>query len=254
MDLALRTSIEKIGFSENEAAVLIALFEMGSATAAQVAKRSELNRSTAYVTLSRLVARGYVTELPRQKVKQYVAADPGKLLNVGREHLENFKFLLPVFRAMYNGAQGKPRIEFFEGREAIQTVWQEFGRAREARYLSSYAQLRMIFGKKIDNWIDSALSGKTKTVTRQILPDESEGREFAKRIIRSKTWDARFLPKGASVDVDVAVVDDVLALTSFDPLFIVVIHSAALAKSIGLLFDIAWRQCQEAKKKLAPAK
>ena len=248
MDMALRSAIEKIGFRDNEAAVLIALFELGSATAAQVAKRAELNRSTAYVTLGNLVRRGYVTELPRQKVKQYVAADPSKLLNVGREHLENFKFLLPVFKAMYNGAQGKPRIEFFEGRDAIQTVWQEFGRAGEARYISSYAQLRAIFGNKIDKWIESALTGKTKTKTRQITTDEPEGRAFAKRVIPSKSWDVRLLPKGAKVDVDVAVVDDTLALTSFDPLFIVVIHSVSLAKSVGLMFDLAWHQCQEARK------
>jgi len=42
--------------------------------------------------------------------------------------------------------------------------------------------------------------------------------------------------------MDFTIADDILGITSFDPLFIVVIHSAGIASSAAQLFDLAWLQ------------
>ena len=42
------------------------------------------------------------------------------------------------------------------------------------------------------------------------------------------------------MDMDFAIVDDTLGITSFDPLFIVLIRSESIAESAAKLFDLAW--------------
>lgn len=43
------------------------------------------------------------------------------------------------------------------------------------------------------------------------------------------------------MDMDFAIVDNMLGITSFDPTFIVVIYSESIAHSAATLFDLAWQ-------------
>ena len=242
MDQSLLRTLTHVGFSDKEAKVLLACFSLGYASAAEIAKTAELKRPIVYHTLENLSRRGYVSQVPGEGVKRYTATNPVKILQVTQEHANNLKFMIPVLQAMYNRSQTKPKIEFFEGKEAIQNLFQTFGTAKAAKYVSSYKQLRKLFGSKVDSWIESAKNGKTKTVTKQLLVDEKEGIEFADAVKSADVWKIRFLPKGSSLAMDLAIVDGVVAITSFDPIFVVVIYSQSLSDSLGLLFDLSWKQ------------
>ncbi len=240
MDHSLVQTISQAGFTEKEALVLMAAFEVGDGSAALIAKRAGLNRSTAYLILVDLAARGFVTELPGHSVRRFASVDPSKLLQIARDRTETLRFMLPLLRAAYNRGTKKPQIEFFEGKAAILSVFETFGQAREACYVSTFRSLRAEFGDTVDRWLESARVGKTKTVTRQLAADEPEGREFAAQVRASGPWSVRFLPKGSKLAMDLAIVDETVAIVSFDPLYAVVIHSEALADSLRVLFDLAW--------------
>lgn len=242
MDAALLRTIGDVGLSLKESRVFLGLLELGSGNAAQVAKVAELNRSTAYLLLEDLVRRGFVVYVPHAKMKRYMPVDPVKLVQIARERAENLKFMLPLLQSVFVGGTKRPRVEIHEGKEAVLSVFSSFGAAKNAFYISSFNHLRELFGETIDHWVESAQRGETKTQTRQLLVRDVEAEKFHEGVAGIDQWETRFLPEDFSIEMDLAIVDDVVGITHFDPLYSVVIRSKPLADSLLSLFELIWLQ------------
>lgn len=80
--------LKKIGLSENEAEVYIALLELGSATAQEIAAKSGIKRTTIYVQIEALMKMGLVTSFEKEMSKgkapktYFRAEDPEHLKNI----------------------------------------------------------------------------------------------------------------------------------------------------------------------------
>jgi hypothetical protein len=244
MDLALLRTVKDAGLNEKEAKLYLSLLSLGSGNAAQVARGAELNRSTAYLLLEDLVRKGYATHVPNKKVKRYMPVEPNRLVQIARERAENLKFMLPLLQGVFAGSADKPRVEIHEGKEAVKNVFSSFGLGKEAFYVSSFGHLRGLFGDKVDNWAKSAQSGKTKTKIRQLLARDSEAERFHKATLSAEQWETRFMPEDFSIEMDLAIVDDVVGITHFDPLYCVVIRSKPMADSLLRLFELIWMQAK----------
>ena len=87
----IREKLEKLGFSRKEADVYLALLELGTAIVSDVAKKSQVNRSTAYILLDLLVQRGFVSISEKNKVKLFSITPPENLIQyISPQDLKNF--------------------------------------------------------------------------------------------------------------------------------------------------------------------
>ncbi|MFH1099202.1 MAG: helix-turn-helix domain-containing protein [Candidatus Uhrbacteria bacterium] len=249
MDAAAIAALTMNGLEEKEARAYLALLELGEAPVAEIAKRAELKRGIVYVVLDQLMARGLVSELPGRKVRQFIAAGPEKMLAVARSNALALQQFLPVLRAMQATGGGRPRIEIFEGREGVVSVYRQFELGKEARYLAATAQHERHFHDEVERWIRGYEAGTITTVGKNLINDDAAGRRFANRVNRTQNQAVRFLAKGIVVDLDLAIVDNRIGITSFDPLYIVVIHHPAIARSLAVLFDLAWERAERPPKR-----
>lgn len=246
IDKSLLAVFTGVGFEEKEAAVYLALTELGQASAAKIATRAELKRPIVYHILERLKGRGYVQEVPGGKVKNFTSTDPSRVLQHSQLAVEEFRFMLPIVRALQDKGASKPRIEYFEGKEAILTVYRLFDKSKDVRFLTSMPRLSKFIPDEVESWIErGARFAKTRS-TKQLLVDTPEDRTWAARAIQNGRR-ASILPKHVQFEMDFAISEDLLAITSFDPLFIVVMHSESIAKSAATLFDLAWGVSEELK-------
>lgn len=252
MDASLVKLINQSGFTEKQARVYLALLELGRCGVGQIAQHAELKRPIVYVIVQELMKRGYATQLLGLGTKRYIPTDPRKLLQALQAHLDDFSFMLPLLHGLHERGQKKPFVEFYEGKDGVVSAFQLFGPAKTARYISSYQHLTKHFPIEVSHWVRSAVSGKTKTTTRQIAVDEPEAQAFAQQVIKNKNWQVRYLPKGTSLEMDFSIVDHMVGCVSFNPLYIVVIHSPAIADSLGLIFDLLWMSCKPHKKIIHP--
>lgn len=248
MDQAAIAALTTVGFEEKEARVYLALLELGEALVTDIAKRAELKRSTTYVILGKLAERGFASAVPGARVQAFRAADPDKIVANAQSNLLALQQFAPVLRAMRQTGIGRPRIEVFEGHDGIMSVYRQFERGKDARYLASMRRHEEHFAVEVERWVRGYESGTITTVTRNLIPDDAAGRRFATRVRSAVHQSVRFLPKGQDVDLDLAVVDDRIGITSFDPLYIVVIHHPAIARSLATLFDLAWARAESRKK------
>jgi sugar-specific transcriptional regulator TrmB len=244
MDQAAIAALTMVGFEEKEARVYLALLALGEAPVTEIAKRAGLKRSIVYIILGKLAERGFASPVPSARVQTFRSADPDKIVANAQSNLLALQQFAPVLRAMRQTGVGRPRIEVFEGHDGIMSVYRQFERGKEARYLASMARHEEHFAIEVERWVRGYESGAIMTDTRNLIPDDAAGRKFASRVRSAVHQSVRFLPKGQVVDLDLAVVDDRVGITSFDPLYIVVIHHPAIARSLATLFDLAWARAK----------
>ncbi len=119
-------SLVELGLSEKEANVYLALLEIGRASVKQIAKKSVVNRTTAYEILEALSTRGVVSRSEEKGKVAYIAESPTRFevvlrkeeqsLKQKKEHLQE---AMPQLFALYNAMEDKPGVRFFEGEEGI---------------------------------------------------------------------------------------------------------------------------------------
>lgn len=243
MDNKLSQSLQNIGFTEKEALTYIALMELGSGTVTDIAQRAKLKRSIIYIILEGLIKRGYVSEIPDTKINRYVAAEPTKILSDLKNKVTDFRSLLPAFLAVYNKPTWKPKINYFEGKEAVISVFRQTEQAKEAYYISNMAGMTKQIPEEVERWVDFFQNKAPKNyICKQILTNTPTDIQFAK-LSQNKNVKFKFLPKDKTLDMDISLFNNKVALTSLEEkFFIVVIESAALYNSMKTVFDLLWTQ------------
>lgn len=131
----LHTKLQQFGFSDKEAKVYLALLEIGSAVASDIAKKSDIKRSTVYIILDTLAQRGLVSVTERQGVTLYNSTPPERLI----QHLKSManrysgfadtaKELLPELKSFGSPSidtASTPKVKLFEGNEGVKTVYED---------------------------------------------------------------------------------------------------------------------------------
>jgi predicted transcriptional regulator len=131
----MKEKLKAFGFSDKEADIFIAVHELGSAVASDIAKRAHINRSTAYVVLDSLAERGLIGVSEKSGINVYVAVSPERLT----EYLEGLskqykgfavtaKKLVPELKSLggvKRGSHKGPTIRVFEGNQGMQTVYED---------------------------------------------------------------------------------------------------------------------------------
>lgn len=251
IDKELVATLTAVGFDNKEARVYLALIELGPSQVSQIATRAELKRPIVYYVLDHLKQRGYVQEVASGKVKHFSAADPSRLLAATQTATEELRFMLPLIHALQNKGKEKPRIEYFQGLEPILSIYGQLDKEKDVRFITSIQKLTPVMAKEIELWARHYESKrKDGRAHRVLVSDHPTDVAWAKRVSKGSA-EVRILPKGQETDMDFSLSKDMLCITSFDPLFIVVIHSEKVARSAALLFDLAWESARkiEAKKK-----
>jgi len=133
MNSMIKDKLRELGFSEKEVQIYLTLLAVGSAVASDIAKRSGIKRSTAYVILESLAERGLVSAMDRRGIRVYHAAPAEQLV----QHMKNMasryegfadaaKELLPALKASRRTEKSSaPKVRFFEGQKAIRSVYED---------------------------------------------------------------------------------------------------------------------------------
>jgi sugar-specific transcriptional regulator TrmB len=126
----LQRTIEKLGFGENGALIVAALLESTPATAAALAKRTGLSRSSVYAALEPLIARGLVGTTHYGEVKHFALEGHHALMDALRrderaaaERVKLAATLEEQFRNAGAEQPRMPRVIHFEGVEGLKRVY-----------------------------------------------------------------------------------------------------------------------------------
>ncbi len=118
----IESKLERIGLSGNLAKVYLACIRAGAVPVARIVADTELAKATVYDAIERLQKDGLVEVSADVRNRVVSAIDPAVLIEQHESRRQRLTDTLPVLKALFHRAQGKPNIRFYEGPEGIETA------------------------------------------------------------------------------------------------------------------------------------
>ncbi|MFA6296082.1 MAG: helix-turn-helix domain-containing protein [Patescibacteria group bacterium] len=246
----LSQELIKLGLSDKEAKVYLASLELGYDTVLNIAKKAGINRPTAYFILESLQKKGIVTTFEKDKKTYFASESPDKLvtlLNQQKEDLnqkqKEFENILPEFKALFNLPTEKPTVRFFEGRQGLLSMREDFLKTTDKKIEAMYCldDLNKVFTpeenakftdrraeKNIETFaIYTSINGPTK---RPKAPGER-----------------RFIPFDKfPVTADITIYNNKVAIASLKgKLSGVIIENKEIANTVRSLFYLGWESAKK---------
>jgi len=247
--LLLKTSLLSLGFAEKEANVYLMLLELGKGTVSEIASRAEINRTTGYDILNRLVSYGLVSVSGKEPKQEFVAESPDKVIdflenkkNETEKQIVGAKNLLPQLKSIHN-VGGRPKIRFYEGKEGLKQVYEDTLTSHEAirayatvddmhtglpDYFPKYYQRRARKGIHI-----RAIIPKTPTGIDRSKLDRAEARESA-LIPPDKYY---FSP-------EINIYDNKIMIASWREKLGIIIESPEIADAMKKIYELSWAEAK----------
>lgn len=122
-------TFKKLGFSEKEAAVYIALLSLGPSSVRILAKKTEINRGSVYDALKWLRDEGLVNLFEKDSRQFFIAEDPGKLHELVqarerelRDVEKGLKEVVAELKSVYDRGGARPVARYYEKGEIRQIL------------------------------------------------------------------------------------------------------------------------------------
>lgn len=249
----LKSILSDLGLGDLESKFYLASLERGSASIGELAKKTGIDRSTAYFIADELKNKGYLQEDYKKYKKLVFVKDPSYLLTVLKEEKEKFIIrereltdLLPQLSARYARGDFKPVLRFYNGREGLSEIRNDIFATQcdEILLYTNQKASELVFNEKdhrdfINKRIKRALRIKVLAVdepaaNKLINDDHKELRE------------TRILPKNINFTAETYIYDNKVAMLDYSKEIIgFVVKSSEFASAQRAIFMALWQSIKK---------
>ncbi|HLP43911.1 MAG TPA: helix-turn-helix domain-containing protein [Candidatus Nanoarchaeia archaeon] len=258
--MPLKTLIE-FGLSEKEAKMYLALLELETAGANEIAKAADINRSSAYVVIESLAKKGLInTYTDEQKVQQFTASEPEVFLRMIDENerkqkqvKEKIKQIIPNLRSKHKDTKHRPLVQIYKGKEAIRLGFYDIFYEqveKGMKMLRIYEDVSDILKFPDSNYIEWDVSEMKKFNVdyRIISPDNKQAREVVDRYKKLGYDHFVLVPQNVfnrnrGDCLAFSIYEDKIEFFSQDS-FLTILESKEVADTLKNVFDMAWEHAR----------
>ena len=242
----------RLGFTDKEASVYVALLRLGNAGAPQIGEETKLNRPTTHDTLERLGRAGLVTAYVEDGERRFSAEPPERMLTVlslqkreveAREDIASR--LLPRLLAIGTSHASKPKIRYIEGLAGLRNMQREYEcKEGDIIQLVGYDAYRAIEDRHMTDGHHEALNAGQMHRVRSIVVTDSN-------IPAPKLFNVeyrRVSPSVINVEGEVTVWHDRVVLFSYtNGIIAIEISSKTIADTVRGILELAWFAAEKLK-------
>lgn len=232
----------KIGLTEGEAKVYLALLELGSSTVGPVVKKAGVAYSNIYEILQRLMEKGLASYIIKSKTKYFQAAQPSQLSlylekkeKEIRDQRDSLKQMLPGLVHLQQ-LHTSPEAEVFVGIKGLRTAYGQLIGTSADEELFFYIYERM-YAEESDRFYFGIqdIFKKVKHM-RGICNEAYRESPFFKH---AAYIDTRFVD--FPIPGNIEVCGDKVFLVSWEkPIIAVLVHSKSIADNFRTYFNTVW--------------
>ncbi|MBU2566086.1 helix-turn-helix domain-containing protein [Patescibacteria group bacterium] len=244
----LISDLQELGLSHVEAAVYVALLELGPSSVLQIAKRSKLNRSTVYNCIQSLLQKKLVSQTFQGKKVLFIAGQGEELKKMLTDKLKIVDNLLPELDALAKSSSGKPIVHYYEGFEGIQRIHEICARSegKVMRAISGLDVLNTQSKTMLNFWLGpyTKMRKKFGTFLKLIVPDTELGKMY-KQTDKDKYRETRFVPaSNYKFESSFFTFDDHTVLYNYaeKEQFAIDIQSKAITNTMNMVWQLMWNQ------------
>lgn len=239
--------LKKVGLSDNEAKVYLAMLELGPASVLEISAKAGVNRPTTYVQIEALKKMGLVSTQTKGKKQLYIPESPSQLESVlSKEKIEiaqkqeELKKVLGELTTLYNLGEDKPTVRYFEGKEGLLKMQEEFLKMKGKEILGIYSTdaVSKVFPMHNTDYSDKRIK---KGIKGRSIYTSSRGPVLKGRD-KVALRETKFVsPEKFKFDSDITIFDNNVAISSLTgKIGGTIITDKAVADSFRSLFELLW--------------
>ncbi|HSX42323.1 MAG TPA: helix-turn-helix domain-containing protein [Candidatus Saccharimonadales bacterium] len=237
--MQLEKVLEKIGLSDPEAKVYLALLELGESTVTPLSQLAGIERTYCYDILAKLAHQHLAISHERNGRLHFAAQPPKELESHLSTKLHELRQALPELQARYNADHQKPTIRFYDGVEKVRGLYRELANTGELSTIAGTTQLHDFLGETLEEMAQALVKNKAKV--RELLTPELGLPKFAK-IYQKPLQEIRYLPAKTQITTDTLIYSDKVVFIAYSPdIHAVVIDGSAIVSTQKILFDQLWK-------------
>lgn len=247
----IEKTLQKLGFSTKEIAIYLALIELGTAKAGELAKISSITRTTVYDILDSLLKRGVISSHKKSGTTSYSALEPKRLLTyIDREieqktnelskQKEEIASFLPELVSKQKNWKSKPKVSFFEGEKGVREAYEDTLSAKQG--ILAYANVQTMH-EGLPNFFPQYYKRRAdaKVFIKAILTKNKFSEERANRD-QQELRTSKFLPEDVNFSPEVNIYNDKVLIASWKEKMAVIIESSEFADFQRAMHEQLWKQ------------
>jgi HTH-type transcriptional regulator, sugar sensing transcriptional regulator len=236
-----------LGLTEGEAKVYLALSELGSSTVGPIVKRANIASSNVYDILHRLLEKGIVSYIIKQKVKYFQAAPPQTLLGFLRakekeidEQKESLKKIVPQLEKLQEFVP-QQKAEVFFGQKGLRSAYEKHLSRKDKKTENLFLYVhKKRFAKESDLFYFQILEMYSRVKQRGIVNESAKDTPWFKHVRKTKQVDVRYVDFPFPGQMEVCE-DSVLLVAWEEKIVTILIQSADIAENFRRYFDETWK-------------
>ncbi|MDD3486878.1 MAG: helix-turn-helix domain-containing protein [Candidatus Moranbacteria bacterium] len=232
--------LKNAGLSQNEAKVYLAALELGETSIYRLAKKSGVKRTTTYLAVETLKEKGLISSYERDNTLVVYAENPKKLTDQLEERKRALEKIMPELLAFTNLIDKKPKIRYFEGKEAYKEVFGDVLNYPDSETL-------VTFNEKFWDW-----DGYFKTY---FMPKRKEKKIWARILFRDTPElravgaqaeeylsRAKFVPsENFKIGIEMVLYGrDKVGMVSYEEEIAIIIESKMIYDTQKSFFEVIW--------------
>jgi sugar-specific transcriptional regulator TrmB len=253
--LPLKNFLLSVGFSDKEVNVYLVLLSLGKGTVAEIARRAEINRTTGYDILDKLVSYGMVSIFGKEPKQEYSAESPESIKDYLKnkkekidKQLEDAKTFLPQLKSMHN-VHDRPQVRFYEGKEGLQQVYEDTLTSSET--IRAYATVDDMHAALPDYFPKYYQRRAGKGIhIRAIIPKTQIGKERAAKDKEEARETALIPPDKYYFSPEINIYDNKVMIASWREKLGIIIESDEIADAMKKIYELAWAEAKRLDKKV----
>jgi len=233
--------LEKFGLTNTEEKVYLVLLRLGSSLAADIVKKTQLHRTTVYDVLDRLIEKGLVSYIIKNKIKQYSASNPSKFLDIALEEKKEAeekqglaRAVIKKIRLIKEEGKDKQLAQIFTGNKGLKTVMND---------IIEIGQDFIEFG--VGGRFEESSPIYTKQWANQRRKKNIKAKIICTKGTKAPIWkmnEIKFVPKEYQSPASTLIYGNKVAIfIEEEPILIILIESIKLVQSYKNYFRLLWR-------------
>ncbi|KKR05472.1 MAG: Sugar-specific transcriptional regulator TrmB [Candidatus Peregrinibacteria bacterium GW2011_GWC2_39_14] len=239
---------KNLGLNKKETETFLKMLELGAQPASIIAKHINFPRSSTYLILENLKALNLIEEFKRAGIKYFKCIPIKNISNVLKakqskiEHtLEILAKEIPTLESLENKLSITPKINFFEGHDAVMNVYENVLKEKEFYTIFNPKIVKKIMPIYVQKAAETIK--KEKLNVKELIADCKEAKEYIKAY-KSANHQIKILPNTMQFDSDTIICDDHIFMISYGEKDIsaVGIYNKSLAQTQKTIFEQLWRK------------
>lgn len=244
--------LENLGLSEAEAKLYLTLLETGPISVRDLATATGIKRTTAYLYIDQLVAKGLLIRTVKGSQKLVAANEPNDTLEyLVKQKLEKAKSaqtelpeILTKLSSTYPQIKdvGDAEIKYYKGKLGVKKIYEEVLKTTELRSYVNIEEIAHVFPENFPLF-DKALKENHKMVMYEIVENSLEAKKRFDNAVKRERYHYKFLPENMKLTAqDILIYDNKVAIIHFkDNIDGIVMQNVDLYNNFKLLFDFIWK-------------